>query len=161
MPKGQINRQLVSEKERTTTIVSSAFSKAGPAPLSSAAVLATLDEFESGSVIAQGEQLAGIIEAGLIRLKETGVIAKVRGEGCVWGVECSAIGSTSSNDVAVACVEACYLGDDDGNAIHLLGALAGNVLRVSPPLTMDPEELQFYLDVMYKLFRNVAESLQA
>ena len=130
-------------------------------PLSSAAVLATLDEFASGNVIEQGEQLARIIEAGLIRLKETGVIAKVRGEGCVWGIECAALGGTSSDDVAVACVEACYLGDDDGNAIHLLGALAGNVLRVSPPLTMDPDELQFYLDVMYKLFSKVAATLGA
>lgn len=126
-------------------------------PLSSAAVLATLDEFESGDAIEHGQELAEIIEAGLIRLKETGVIAKVRGEGCVWGIECAAIGDCSSNDVAVKCVEACYVGDEDGNAIHLLGALAGNVLRVSPPLTMDAEELQFYLDVMYQLFSKVAE----
>ena len=58
-------------------------------PLSSAAVLATLDEFESTDTLTQGLHLAGIIEAGLVRLKETEVISKVRGEGCVWGIECA------------------------------------------------------------------------
>ncbi len=126
-------------------------------PLSSAAVLATLDEFETTNVIEQGQQLAQVIEEGLVRLKQTPVVNYIRGEGCVWGVECAALGSHSANEVASACVEACYLGDDQGNAIHLLGPLAGNVIRVSPPLVMPLDEAKRYLDVMYNVFSEVGE----
>jgi 4-aminobutyrate aminotransferase-like enzyme len=126
-------------------------------PLSSAAVLATLDEFEATDVLAQGRQLAEILYEGLARLKRTSVIEHVRGEGCVWGIQCAALGARSADQVAVACVEACYLGDAQGRAIHLLGPLAGNVLRISPPLTMPAAELREYLDVMYQIFAKVAD----
>ena len=125
-------------------------------PLSSAAVLATLDEFESTDVLAHAQQLADVIEAGLVRLKETGVVLRVRGEGCVWGIECGPLGSHSSVDVANRCVEACYLGDEQGRAIHLLGPLAGKVIRISPPLVMPLDEAREYLDVMLDIFASVA-----
>ncbi len=126
-------------------------------PLSSAAVVATLDEFEQNDVIAKGLELSTIIEAGLVRLKETQVIANVRGEGCVWGIECADIGNKPSTDVANDVIRACYQGNADGQAIHLLGALAGNVIRISPPLTMNMEECQHYLDVMYDICQSLAD----
>ena len=43
------------------------------------------------------------------------------------------LGPMSSAEVALAAVEACYLGDVRGRAIHLLGPLAGNVVRIAPP----------------------------
>jgi len=125
-------------------------------PLSSAAVLATLDEFESENVLDQGLQLSAVLEEGLLRLKETQVIEHVRGEGCVWGIECASLGSHSPADVANLCVEACYRGDDKGRAIHLLGPLAGKVLRVSPPLTMPCDEAREYLDAMFDIFSNLS-----
>jgi len=124
-------------------------------PLSCAAVLATLDEFAEGDVIAKGQTLAPILEAGLIALKATGLIANVRGEGCVWGIECAGVGSCEPEEVANHCVEACYRGDSQGRAIHLLGPLAGRVLRISPPLTMPPDELRNYLDALRGIFANL------
>jgi 4-aminobutyrate aminotransferase/(S)-3-amino-2-methylpropionate transaminase len=56
-------------------------------------------------------------------------------------------------------VKACYLGDDRGRAIHLLGPLAGKVLRVSPPLVMPPDEAQDYLDAMFEIFSAVGKEL--
>jgi len=128
-------------------------------PLSSAAVLATLDEFETYDVIGRGRQLAAVIEAGLLRLKETGVITHVRGEGAVWGIECAAIGSHTADQVAIECVRACYLGDGQGRAIHLLGPLAGKVIRISPPLVMPLDEAREYLDVMFDLFAELKRRL--
>ncbi|HAC89341.1 MAG TPA: aspartate aminotransferase family protein, partial [Planctomycetaceae bacterium] len=61
-------------------------------PLGCAAVLATLDEFESTDVLRQGQQLSRGIQAGLLKLKSTGLIQHVRGEGCVWGIECQSAG---------------------------------------------------------------------
>src|SRR5262249_55028296 len=59
-------------------------------PLGCAAVLATLDEFETTDVLEHAAALSKIIEAGLSRLCELDVVARVRGEGLVWGVECAA-----------------------------------------------------------------------
>ena len=58
-------------------------------PLCCAAVLATLDEFESQDVLGGARRSSAIIEEGLIALKELPFIAHVRGEkgGMVWGVE--------------------------------------------------------------------------
>jgi 4-aminobutyrate aminotransferase-like enzyme len=129
-------------------------------PLASAAVLATLDEYESTDVMDRAHELSKVIEKGLLRLTETGVVAHVRGEGVVWGIECAAIGKHSADDVAKACVEACYLGDANGKAIHLLGPLAGKVIRVSPPLVMPLVEAREYLDVMYGIFAEVGRRLK-
>jgi 4-aminobutyrate aminotransferase / (S)-3-amino-2-methylpropionate transaminase / 5-aminovalerate transaminase len=128
--------------------------------LGCAAVLATLDAFESGEVLDHARKLAAVLEKGLCRLMETGVVAHVRGEGVVWGVECGPVGKHAAAEVASACVKACYLGDSRGRAIHLLGPLAGKVLRVSPPLVMPPAEAQDYLDAMFEIFRSVGEMLK-
>jgi 4-aminobutyrate aminotransferase-like enzyme len=124
-------------------------------PLSSAAVLATLDEYETTDVLARARELSQVIERGLLRLCELPAVANVRGEGVVWGVECRAVGSTPADAVARACVEACYRGDEQGRAIHLLGPLAGKVIRVSPPLMMPAAEAREYLDVMYDIVARV------
>ena len=127
-------------------------------PLASAAVLATLDEYEHTPVLEHARQLSRVIESGLLRLTELPVVAHIRGEGVVWGVECAAVGERSAADLANACVEACYLGDDAGAAIHLLGPLAGKVIRVSPPLVMPLDEAKTYLDVMYDIFARTAQA---
>jgi 4-aminobutyrate aminotransferase-like enzyme len=89
------------------------------------------------------------------------VVANVRGEGCVWGVECNDVGDHSATEVANACVRACYMGDEQGLAIHLLGPLAGKVLRVSPPLVMSLEEAERYLDAMFNIFRDLGQQIGA
>lgn len=129
-------------------------------PLSSAAVVATLDEFETADVLGAGQRLAAVLERGLCRLKETGLIRYVRGEGSVWGIECAPIGRYSAAHVANQCVETCYMGDAQGRAIHLLGPLAGKVIRISPPLVMPLDEAQSYLDVMYELFCHLRQRLE-
>src|SRR5262245_59955237 len=78
-------------------------------PLASAAVLATLDEYETTDVLAQARQLSQVIERGLLKLTDLPAIAHIRGEGVVWGVECSAVGELTADLVAQKCVEACYL----------------------------------------------------
>jgi len=128
-------------------------------PLSAASVLATLDEFADGSVLEHSAQLAHVIERGLLRLQETGVVAQVRGEGCVWGIECAPLGHHTANEVANACVKKCYLGDENGLAIHLLGPLAGKVIRISPPLVMPLDEAETYFDCMFQIFRRVHAEL--
>jgi len=124
-------------------------------PLGCAAVLATLDEFENNPVLENGLQLAEVIEKGLLRLSELPAIEAVRGEGTVWGIQCAQLGSRSANDVAVQVVDACYRGNVAGQAIHLLGPLAGCVIRIAPPLVMPVDEAVAYLDCMYEIISDL------
>ncbi len=127
-------------------------------PLACAAVLATLDEFESTDVLGHAARLSEVLATGLLRLKETGLIIKVRGEGMVFGIECGPAGGLSAGDVAVEIIRSCYLGDGE-TGIHLLGALAGTVLRVSPPLTMSLEEAEASLALLQTQIERVARQL--
>lgn len=120
-------------------------------PLGCAAVLATLDEFEQTDVLEHAAQLAQVLEAGLVRLAELDLIEAVRGEGAVWGVHCAETDVLSANEVACEIVRACYQGDEEGRAIHLLGPLANCVIRVAPPLVMPLAEAREYLDAMYRI----------
>jgi 4-aminobutyrate aminotransferase-like enzyme len=128
-------------------------------PLASAAVLATLDAFAEGDVLGHAAALSRVLGEGLLRLSESGAVAHVRGEGVVWGVECQPVGATTADAVARLCVEACYLGDAAGRGVHLLGPLAGKVIRVSPPLVMPLDEAREYLAVMRERFAAVAQAL--
>jgi len=131
-------------------------------PLSMAAVMATLEEFETTDVLIQARELGKVLENGLRRLQNgTEIVKRVRGEVGVWGLECAPLGSHSAAEVALACVAACYHGDSMGRAIHFLGPLAGKVLRVSPPLVLPLDEARVYLDALYHLLTGVQARLQA
>lgn len=123
-------------------------------PLACAAVLATLDEFEQTDVLSHAARMSREFVVGLERLKETGVIAKVRGEGMVFGIECAGVGGRTPEQTAVDVVRRCYLGNGDVG-IHLLGALAGKVIRVSPPLTITTAEADESLRLLYDLVSDV------
>ena len=121
-----------------------------------ASVLATLDEFETRDVLAHAAKLTGVFFEGLNRLKQTGLIVRVRGEGVVFGIECADFGGQPAGEIANAIVKACYLGQPSGDGIHFLGALAGKVLRVSPPLTMTLDEARESLDLLFVICRRLA-----
>ncbi|MGE3313852.1 MAG: aspartate aminotransferase family protein [Planctomycetaceae bacterium] len=128
-------------------------------PLSCAAVLATLDEFENTDVMANTQKLSKMFFEGLAALKKFPIIAKVRGEGMVFGIECAAAGKLSARDVANAIVEACYLGKQGGDGIHLMGPLANCVLRVSPPMTMTEAEARTSLSLLEEIVAGVAKRI--
>ncbi|HSG72273.1 MAG TPA: aminotransferase class III-fold pyridoxal phosphate-dependent enzyme, partial [Planctomycetaceae bacterium] len=129
-------------------------------PLACAAVLATLDEFESTDVLEHVRELTPLFLEKLSDLKETGVIAKVRGEGMVFGIECAPLGDLSAEEVAIEVVRTCYLGEENGDGIHLLGALAGKVLRISPPLTITREDAETSLELLKRLVGKLAMQTQ-
>jgi 4-aminobutyrate aminotransferase-like enzyme len=114
-------------------------------PLCCAAVLATLDEFESHDVdlFTKIKQSSLLIENGLVGLKEFPFVANVRGEsgGMVWGVEMKDHAGRTAAEWANSFVLACYLGDSPGgDGVHLLGPLSKKVVRIAPPLVITKEE---------------------
>jgi 4-aminobutyrate aminotransferase-like enzyme len=126
-------------------------------PLSSAAVLATLDEFESTDIIARTQHLNKIFVDGLRRLKQSGLIVNVRGEGMVFGIECGPHGNKTPNQVANAIVERCYKGNAQNDGIHLLGPLANCVIRISPPMCMTDEDAKHSLQLLFDFVSDVAK----
>jgi 4-aminobutyrate aminotransferase-like enzyme len=130
-------------------------------PMGCAAVLATLDEFESTPILEHTRALTPVFVEGLNRLKETGLISKVRGEGLVFGIECADCSDRSSNQVAVEIVKAAYLGDETGAGIHLLGPLAGNVIRISPPNVITETQARESLDLLNEIVAALAERFDA
>jgi 4-aminobutyrate aminotransferase-like enzyme len=127
-------------------------------PLNCAAVLATLDEFESQDVIGQMKASSEIIEAGLVSLKELPFIAHVRGEegGMVWGVEMADHAGKTAAEWANAFVLAAYQGDGEGgDGLHFLGPLAKKVIRASPPLVITPTQARSALDLLTRSARRL------
>jgi 4-aminobutyrate aminotransferase-like enzyme len=124
-------------------------------PLGCAAVLATIEEFEQQGVLDHVARLAEVIESGLVRLMELDAVEAVRGEGVVWGIHCAPVGRFSASTVANEIVRAAYYGDARERAIHLLGPLAGCVLRVAPPLVMPLAEAREYFDALYQIIANL------
>ena len=130
-------------------------------PLCCAAVLATLDEFEGRDVLGEARQSSAIIEAGLLALKERPFVSHVRGEkgGMVWGVEIKPWAGKTDAEIARACVLAAYRGDQDGRAVHLMGPLAGKVLRIAPPLTITPAEARDSVAALAACFADLEREL--
>ena len=90
-----------------------------------------------------------------MKLSELPAIKHVRGEGTVWGIECQPVGDMTAEQTAQEIVRLCYLGDEEGRGLHLLGPLAGKVIRVAPPLTMPVAELKEYFEVMHRITARV------
>ncbi len=130
-------------------------------PLSCAAVLATLDEFEGTDILDRTRHLHAIFVAGLRRLKETGVVVNIRGEGMVFGLECGSWGVLTPNEVANAVVERCYRGNSQNDGIHLLGPLANCVIRISPPMCMTDNDATHSLQLLFEFVNDVAQHQHA
>lgn len=118
-------------------------------PISAAAVLATIDEFESRDVLGAMQEPSRIIERGLVNLKKHPFVAAVRGEagGMVWGLEMKDHASKTAAEWASALVLAAYHGDGT-DGIHLLGPLAKKVIRFSPPLTITVDQAKHSMDLL-------------
>jgi 4-aminobutyrate aminotransferase-like enzyme len=129
-------------------------------PLACAAVLATLEEFAAGDVLAHSRRASAIIEEGLMRLKRLPFVVHVRGEkgGMVWGVEFRDYAGLGAADWANAVVLACYRGEgSNGDGIHLLGPLARKVLRIAPPLVISESQARDVMELMDRLLVRLAE----
>lgn len=131
-------------------------------PMCCAAVLATLDEFESRDVLGEAKKASAVIEEGLIQLKALPFVSHIRGEqgGMVWGIETKEHSGHSAAEWAEAIVLACYRGDG-ANGIHLLGPLSKKVVRVSPPITITVAEAQQAMEMMNRFLSPLPALVQA
>ncbi len=115
-----------------------------------AAVCATLDVFAEEKIVRQarkaGKKLKRLLDA---LAREFTFITAVRGEGMVYGVE------IRDDETARQCVLEAYRASKR-RGVHLLGPLAGKVLRVSPPLTIADGELDEATALLQKAWQRIA-----
>ena len=118
-------------------------------PRACAAMCATFDIFKQERVVENCRKMAKVMVKGLEALeKRFSFVTDVRGEGLVYGLEiCDA-------DTANRCVLEAYHGAGR-LGVHLLGPLAGKVLRISPPLTVTREEIETAFDVIEKAWARI------
>ncbi len=121
-------------------------------PLCAAAVLATLEAFAAVDILGHVHAVSPIIEEGLTKLKAFPFVAHIRGEhqGMVWGVETCDFAGVCANDWANRIVLAAYQGaaTELGDGIHLLGPLAGKVIRIAPPLVITTAEARSAMQLL-------------
>jgi len=120
-------------------------------PRACAAILATLDTFEKFPILENCRRASKVMEEGLNSLREEFDFVKfVRGEGLVWGVE------MESDEIANEAVLRCYLQYKSGGlGLHMMGPLAGKVLRVAPPLVITEDEVRTGIELMRRAFREI------
>jgi len=136
----------VSEKYARLFTPGSHGSTFGGNPLACAAALATLEVIEDKDLIAKVDRQGKLLLKKLKKLqrKHPGLILEIRGRGFMLGVELSIPAATVL---------------DASRKRGLLVLSAGeNVLRLLPPLTIKPGELNQALDILGQVFAEVSES---
>ena len=121
-------------------------------PHACAAVCAVFDVFKQERIVDNCRRMAKVMQRGLNALKgRFSFIKAVRGEGLVYGIE------MCDDATANACVLEAYYGIGK-MGVHLLGPLAGKVLRVSPPLIVARDELRLAFEILETAWARVKAS---
>lgn len=113
------------------------------------AVCATMDVFEEDKIVEHVKKTQGKLQDILMKLKqEFPFIVDVRGEGFVYGVDCI------TAEIANKCVLEAYYGTGK-EGVHFLGPLAKKVIRVSPPLIINEEELDHAYQLLVSAWKRI------
>ncbi len=113
------------------------------------AVCATMDVFEEDRIVEHVQKVQNKLKDLLLRLKgEFSFIDDVRGEGLVYGIDCA------TAEIANKCVLEAYYGTEN-EGVHFLGPLAKKVIRVSPPLVITEEEMEYAYQILVSAWKRV------
>ena len=131
----------------------STISTFGGNPVSSAAALATLDVMEGEDLPARAGRMGARLRDGLDELGETyPCIGDVRGMGLMQGVEVV----RGDDEPAPDLVERIFEVTREEGLLIGRGGLYGNVLRISPPMICDADDIDHALSALKRAFE-VAE----
>jgi 4-aminobutyrate aminotransferase len=136
---------VVARAEMLDVDVVTAFTLGG-SPVSCNAALATLEVIETEKLVENAERVGAYLRRGLGELaKKSGLIGDVRGRGLMIGVELVSNQGTRAPapDAAAQLANRCF---EDGLLLVNCGSL-GNVLEITPPLTITEEEADRALEI--------------
>jgi 4-aminobutyrate aminotransferase len=150
---------VVARREIMDCLSANSFSTFGGNPVATAGAKAVLDYLLDYDLQANAAKLGTRLLAGLSEVASRySVVGDVRGKGLMIGVELVEPGTTAPSTRAVARVL------EEAKSRGLLlgkGGLYGNVLRISPPMTLTEEEADEGLSILTEAVAVTHEALSA
>ncbi|NUH63855.1 aminotransferase class III-fold pyridoxal phosphate-dependent enzyme [Sulfitobacter sp. S0837] len=127
------------------------FNTFGGNPVAAAAGMAVLDVIEGEGLQDHALKMGAVLKEGLENIAaKHPVIGDVRGTGLFWAVECVTSRETNQPDAACASFVVNHL-RNNGVLISATGPGA-NILKIRPPLVLQEEEAQFFVDAVAAAF---------
>jgi 4-aminobutyrate aminotransferase len=124
----------------------------GGNPVTAAAILATIDVIEKRKLAENAEKMGHYLRDQLNGLKEKyRVIGEVRGMGLIQGMEIV----KSKKEPAPDLVAGLFERTKDQGLLIGKGGLYGNVIRITPPLTIEKNEIDRAIRIMDQAFEKV------
>lgn len=145
---------VVAEAELMNCLTANSISTAGGNPVAMAAGNAVIDFIESRDLQTNAAEVGAHLKIELSELARTcPLVGEVRGAGLMIGVELVEPGTTTpATDATNYVLQRCR---DHGLLIGK-GGLKGNVLRVTPPMTVTRAEADEALDVLREVLHTVS-----
>jgi 4-aminobutyrate aminotransferase-like enzyme len=127
----------------------------GGNPVTAAAILATIDVIEKRKLVENAEKMGLYLRDRLNGLKEKyEEIGEVRGMGLIQGME---IVKTKKEPAPDFVAEVLEISKDQGLLIGK-GGLYGNVIRITPPLTIERGDIDQAIQIMDRAFERIQAS---
>jgi 4-aminobutyrate aminotransferase len=145
---------VVGREEMVESLRANSISTFGGNPLATTGALANLDHIEEEGLQENAHKVGAFLMRGLKDLEERyEVVGEVRGKGLMVGVELVADGGSRAPDPKAA-GRAMEAARERGLLIGR-GGLYGNVLRLSPPLTITEDDAARAVETLDAAFREV------
>jgi 4-aminobutyrate aminotransferase-like enzyme len=126
----------------------------GGNPVTAAAVLATIEVIEKRDLVRKAQEMGNYLREHLDGLKEKyPVIGEVRGMGLIQGMELVKAKKAPAADVVIDLFEKTR---EQGLLIGK-GGLYGNVLRITPPLTVEKGEIDHAIQILDRSLEKVQD----
>ncbi len=135
----------ITTDEIAHSLHGSTISTFGGNPVSSTAALATVEAIESRQLLQRASEMGGRLRDGLDDICSRYVaVGDVRGMGLMQGVEIVRQDGSPASDLADMVLE----GAKDRRLLVGKGGLHGNTLRIAPPLSVTPEQVDCALQTL-------------
>ncbi len=141
----------IAESTRNAGLTISTF---GGNPVSCAASLASISVLEKEADPKHVAKMGKLLRQGLERLQEKyPVIGDVRGKGLMQGLEL--VNNRERKEPSTEATKQLFEATRELGLLIGKGGLYGNVIRISPPMTAQEEDVAVALDLLDKAFRQV------
>lgn len=152
------NTMTTPEIAESTVNAGLTISTFGGNPVSCAASLATLNVMEKEANPEHCAKIGNLLRAGLEKLQEKySVIGDVRGKGLMQGLEL--VKDRTSKEPSTEATRHLFEATRKLGLLIGKGGLNGNVIRISPPLTANEEDVAIALDILDKAFVEVQKAV--